>query len=69
MIEAIIVTEGEYTETRTFQDKQHLGFFEEGFSCGAGHYGAGSFGVYTLEDLNNEDVSEATKELIRKHLQ
>jgi hypothetical protein len=67
MIQAIVVTEGEYAETREFRDAQHLSDFSAGFACGAGHYGAGGFGIYALEDADTVDDPELA-ELIRAFL-
>ena len=58
MIKAIIVAEEEYCETRMFRDAQHLEDFRNGFACAAGHYGGGSFGIYTIDDLLNLEKDE-----------
>jgi hypothetical protein len=66
MIKAIVVTEGDYAETLEFRDVQHLNDFSDGFSCGAGHYGAGDFGIYTIDDVSDADSELA--DMIRAHL-
>lgn len=66
MIRAVIVCEGDYADTVELTDNKELDAFTRGFECGAGHYGAGSFGVYTLDDIPTDDP--AIDEIIQRHL-
>ncbi len=68
-MKAIIVCEGYYAETVEFRDNQHYWDFLAGFTCGAGHYGAGGFGIYTLDDLTEDpDLDANVIALINEHL-
>ncbi len=72
MIKAVIITEGELHDVIELGDANALQIYRDGFSAGANAYGAGSFGVYCLADLQDpksdwhpdEDEAEVVREAL-----
>jgi hypothetical protein len=72
MLKAIQVCEGEYEGTVKFKNAELLKAYSDGFSAGAGKYGAGTAAVYDRRDLDSLDAKfefdAKTIALINKHL-
>lgn len=66
--ECIVVAEDEYEGKYAFSTKAELNAFTEGATIGANLYGCGNFGVYTKDDIKDEDLPEDVVDLIREHL-
>ena len=66
--ECIVVAEDEYEGKYGFSTKIELEAFIKGAIIGANLYGCGNFGVYTHDDIGDEDIPEGVDDLIRKHL-
>lgn len=64
----IVVAEDEYEGKYAFGTKAELDAFIEGATIGADLYGCGNFGVYTKDDVDDEELSENVIDLIREHL-
>lgn len=68
-MKAIIVAEDEYVETLEFATKAERDAYGNGLGRGAGIYGAGGCGLYSLDDLEGEFAEDGQiADLIRKHL-
>lgn len=75
MIRAVVIVEGEVFRKRgvlEFASTEELDAYRAGFSAGAVAYGGGTWGVYTLADLDDpeerEFMGEAVAALVRAAL-
>lgn len=69
MLKAIVMTEGYFGEVLKFKSPELLQAFQSGFSRGASSYGAGSFGVLTLDDLDEmgkDELSEFDEDELKR---
>ena len=53
MVSGILVAEGDYSGTYSYETAEQLAAFMEGVSAGASQYGCGSCSVYTRADLKD----------------
>lgn len=68
-MKGIIVAEGDYEGTVEYPTAEALRTFSDGLTRGCNLYGGGSCSVYTLDDLDDNEVEIEIKDLIRQHLQ
>jgi len=70
MIHAVIFTEGDFHETRTFESEALLAAFSAGFSSAASAYGAGGWDIVTqaMVDDPEERLDADVRAIARRHL-
>lgn len=68
MIHAIIVSEGEFSGLVYFNSPDHFDLFNRGLQKGCELYGGGSCYMLTRDDIDNADIDDDDRALIKKHL-
>ncbi len=64
----IVVAEGHYDHSVSFDTRAELEAYGDGVSKGAGLYGCGSCYMLAADELDADDLEEKDRALIRKHL-